>query len=306
MSLIKKIVIYTLLFSITTQLICDDSWWSYFTNWNSSAIANATRSTEAWIKENPKTTLAIGGGLTAAGVACYLYKNKNACQAKGQWELVQQYLLDHHISDITGLELWQKLQDDPRFNNDDDASNLENILSEKITEIRRIKAEEKEIECERKLTQERDVAESWRRVHEHDQRQKETYEQQTKRAKEDYNYQFIIYNLLQELHYDNLSEYEKPNLFRLPSKHQRGNIILLLDAARALNIDKISHLANNIKKMLKNKSHHDDPYRDSHRLLNEIIKLRNPQFKPDEEDIKEPEGAQAEEASKAEGKEEEE
>lgn len=82
MKLLKKIACYTLLLTITGQSLCGDSWWSRFTNylssWKNSAFATAS-STGTWIKENPgKTTLAIGG-LTAAGIACYLYK-KNCNQ----------------------------------------------------------------------------------------------------------------------------------------------------------------------------------------------------------------------------------
>lgn len=89
MNVIKRILIFTLLFSTTGQLICGDTLWSwsglrdYFSSWNSAALANAARSTGTWIKENPGNTTAFFGGLTAAGVACYLYKRSCTAQKEG-------------------------------------------------------------------------------------------------------------------------------------------------------------------------------------------------------------------------------
>lgn len=96
MNLTKKILFSILLFSTTAQLICEGSLWSRFINylysWNDSALATAASSTGAWIKQNPgKTTLAIGG-LTAAGVACYLYGK--SCQLLEPKETINQFVAE--------------------------------------------------------------------------------------------------------------------------------------------------------------------------------------------------------------------
>jgi hypothetical protein len=74
MNRLKKFTCYTLLLTMSTQLLCSDSWWSRFTSylssWNSSAIAAAS-STGTWIKEN-KTALLISASI----IACYIYKTK--------------------------------------------------------------------------------------------------------------------------------------------------------------------------------------------------------------------------------------
>lgn len=58
MNVIKRILIFTLLFSTTGQLICGDtSWWSRFGNWTSSFFG--------WASQNP-------GKTATAAVACYL------------------------------------------------------------------------------------------------------------------------------------------------------------------------------------------------------------------------------------------
>lgn len=99
MNQIKKTICYLLLLTTTTQLFCNDLW-DYFSSWNNSAIANAISSTRTWIKQNPgKTTLAIGG-LTAAGVACYLYKQSCNKVAQKEKEQIQQLDQSTFINDI--------------------------------------------------------------------------------------------------------------------------------------------------------------------------------------------------------------
>ncbi len=92
MKLIKKIACYTLLLTITGQSLCGDSWWSRLTNylssWKNSAFATAS-STGTWIKENPGKTTLVAGGLTAAGIACYLYKKNCQLQKEPQNKINQ-------------------------------------------------------------------------------------------------------------------------------------------------------------------------------------------------------------------------
>lgn len=97
----NKIFISILLLTISGQLFCNDSWWTRFTNyissWKSSVLANAASSTGTWIKENPgKTTLALSG-LTAAGIACYIYKNKKQCDIARPEDIIVSRFTDNQL-----------------------------------------------------------------------------------------------------------------------------------------------------------------------------------------------------------------